>query len=184
MKSNYLLFIFLLAAVVSMFLLFKGDKEMPRMKFTSPQGLEFIKDYEKLHTTAYIDAVGVPTIGWGSTMFPNKKTVGSGDVITEWEADRMLVHYVTGIDAELSNIVTTPLTQNEFDALSSFVYNVGLSGFKKSTMLKLLNQGDKQGAAQQFSRWVYGGGKKLPGLVKRRNQEAAMFVKGVYDSTH
>jgi lysozyme len=73
--------------------------------------------------------------------------------------------------------VHVPLTQNQFDALVSFVFNLGVGNFRTSTLLKKLNAGDNDGAAQEFGRWIHAGGKALPGLVRRREAERALFLK-------
>jgi lysozyme len=150
----------------------------------SNDGINFLKRLEALRFEAYLDAVKVPTIGYGSTRYLNASPVNMGDKITEMQAEDMLRHDLAHRVMNLNAWLKTELTQCQFDALCSFVYNVGLANFKSSTMLKKINAGDFDGAAMEFCRWVYGtvNGKKeiLPGLITRRAKELALFLSGKY----
>ena len=136
----------------------------------SKQGIDFIKKHEALRLNAYLDAAGVWTIGYGHT-----KTAKKGMTITKAEAEKLLVADLKTAENEI-NSHNLPLKQHQFDALVSFVYNVGVGNFRRSTLLKRLkaNPNDPD-IANQFKRWVYGGGKVLPGLVRRRNDEAKLY---------
>lgn len=96
--------------------------------------------------------------------------------ITQQEADRLLKNDLIIHCNNVEKLVTVPLTQNQFDALVSFEYNIGYNAFKTSTLLKLLNQKKYKEAAEQFAKWKYAGGKVLVGLVRRREKEKAMFL--------
>ena len=137
---------------------------------TSRKGIEFIKAHEGLRLDAYLCPAGVPTIGYGHTY-----NVKMGDRITEEQAERLLIGDLIVAETEV-NRYGFDLTQNQFDALVSFVYNIGAGNFRSSTLLKRLkaNPNDPD-IANQFKRWVYGGGKVLPGLVRRRNEEAKLY---------
>lgn len=137
----------------------------------SQAGLDSIKKHEGLRLRAYRDAVGIWTIGYGHT----GPEVQPGMEITEGEAESILREDVMQAEACIEEHVTVDLTQGQFDALCSFIFNLGCGAFERSTLLRLLNEGDYSGAAQQFGRWVNAGGKPLPGLVKRRGDELAMF---------
>jgi len=143
----------------------------------SEQGIELIKQMEGFSDTAYPDPAsgGAPyTIGFGRTF-----KVKPGQRCDRMQADYWLRHQDAPRAAEcVSRYVKTKLTQNEFDALVSFTYNLGCQALRSSTLLKMLNRGDKAGAAAQFSRWVFAGHKQLPGLVKRRARERDVFVNG------
>ena len=142
------------------------------MKLTiSKDGLELIKSFEGCRLEAYQDPVGIWTIGYGHT-----KGVYSGMSITAEQADAYLRSDVTTAEQAVNTHVTTTLTQNMFDALVSFTFNVGTAAFKKSTLLRKLNLGDIIGAAGEFDRWVYAGGRKLPGLARRRTAEKNFFT--------
>lgn len=140
----------------------------------SPSALNIIKQFEGCVLKAYPDpgTGGDPwTIGWGTT-----RGVSAGMVITQDQADLMLEEDVNATAQGVTNAVTVPLNQNQFDALTSFTYNVGIGNFRNSTLLTLLNQGDYEGAGGQFYHWNKGGnGQVLPGLVRRRGAEAALF---------
>jgi lysozyme len=140
----------------------------------SERGIDLIKSFEGCVLKAYPDpgTGGDPwTIGWGTT-----RGVKRGMTITQEEADLLLAEDVNGFASQVSRMVRVPLNQNQFDALVSFVYNVGAGAFGNSTLLRLLNEGEYEGAAGQFGRWVHGGnGETLPGLVRRRAAEKALF---------
>jgi lysozyme len=123
---------------------------------------------------AYRCPANVPTIYCGLT-----HGVKDGMIVTEAEGEAMLKKELWRYEDAVERLVTVDLNQNEFDACVLLVFNIGIGAFEKSTLLKLLNQGKRQAAAAQFGRWVNGGGKKLPGLVRRRAAEAALFLKPV-----
>ena len=137
---------------------------------TSDKGIGLIKRFEGLRLKAYLCPAGKPTIGYGHT-----KDVKLGDVITEEEAEQLLREDLIVVENEI-NRHNLNLNQNQFDALVSFVYNVGIGNFRTSTLLKKIkaNPNDKT-IANEFKRWVYSNGKRLPGLVKRREEEAELY---------
>ena len=137
----------------------------------STTGLKLIKDFEGLRTTAYICPAGVLTIGYGST----GSHVTPGKTITEKEADVLLLEDLVRFENAVNNLVKVPVTQSQFDALVSFAFNCGIGALQESTLLRLLNQNDYTGAAAQFDRWVKGPNGPLPGLVRRRDAEEALF---------
>ncbi|MEW5290308.1 lysozyme [Erwinia papayae] len=137
----------------------------------SNAGIALIKRFEGLELKAYKDAVGIPTIGYGHT-----HNVKMGDVITGTQADAFLREDLQVAELTVNTNVTVKLSQGKFDALVSFVFNLGAGNFVKSTLLKKLNDGDYAGAADEFPRWVNAGGKPLAGLVKRRAAEREMFL--------
>lgn len=140
---------------------------------TSRKGIEFIKAHEGLRLKAYQDAAGVWTIGYGHTY-----NVKMGDRITEEQAERLLISDLIVAETEI-NRYGFDLTQNQFDALVSFVYNVGAGNFRSSTLLKRIKENPNHPDIQnQFKRWIYAGGRVLPGLVKRREEEAKLYFNG------
>ena len=144
---------------------------------TSQKGIDFIKRHEALRLNAYLDAVGVWTIGYGHT-----KTAKKGMTITEAEAEKLLVDDLKTAENEI-NSHNLPLKQHQFDALVSFVFNVGTGAFRTSTLLKRLKADvNHPDIPNQLNRWIYGGGKVLSGLVKRRRQEADIYTKGHYEN--
>ncbi len=141
---------------------------------TSAAGRALIKQFEGEKLTAYICPAGMLTIGVGHT----GKDVKLGMTITPEESDKLLQSDLQSSESAVNRMVRVALTQNQFDALVSFVFNVGPGAFRSSTLLRLLNAGDYFGAADEFPRWNKGGGKVLPGLTKRRAAERAMFLRG------
>ena len=137
----------------------------------SQAGLELIKEFEGFRSNAYRDSVGVATIGYGHT-----KGVRMGDVITRAQGEAFLLGDTQDAQEAVERLVTVPLTQNQYDALVSFTFNLGSGNLASSTLLKKLNDGDYPGAADEFPRWVHAGGKKLEGLVRRRNAERRLFL--------
>lgn len=137
---------------------------------TSDHGVELIKQFEGLRLHAYLDSVGVPTIGYGST-----SGVELGDTITPEGAERLLREDLREAESAIDHLVTVPLSQNQFDALASFVFNVGHGNLASSTLLRKLNAGDYDGAAEEFPKWRYAGGQVLAGLERRRRAEAELF---------
>ena len=134
------------------------------------RGLALIKSFEGLRLEAYLDSVGVPTIGYGHT-----KDVQMGDTCTEEQADEWLREDCADAEECVNSAVSVPLTQNEFDALVSFVFNLGCGALRRSTLLRLLLDSDYDGAAAQFHRFNKAGGQPLAGLTRRRAAEAKLF---------
>lgn len=135
-----------------------------------PQGLELIKRFEGVRLSAYLDSVGVPTIGYGHT-----KDVFMGDTCTQAQAEMWLAEDCREAEQCVNNAVTVPLTQAEFDSLVSFVFNLGCGTFRRSTLLRMLNESDYDGAALQIRRFDKAGGQVLAGLTRRRDAEARLF---------
>ena len=144
----------------------------------SDQGFKLIRHFEGLYLKAYLCPAKVWTIGYGHTgLRHNDGTVFKGRTITAPEAARLLLDDLRRkYEGPVTRLVTVPLAQHEFDALVSFHFNTGALG--RSTLLRKLNQGDKKGAANEFLRWTRGGGRVLPGLVRRRKSEKHLFETG------
>ena len=139
---------------------------------TGRNGINLIKSFEGLRLHAYKCPAGVWTIGYGHT-----KGVKKGDMITELKAETLLIIDLQSSENTINTLVKVPLTQNQFDALVSFVFNVGSGNFQKSTLLKKLNNKDYIGTSNEFKKWVYANKKVMQGLVKRRNAERELFIK-------
>lgn len=142
----------------------------------SKTGIELIKRFEGLELKAYQDSVGVWTIGYGWTQTVEGHKVGPGMVIDQATSDRLLKCGIVQYEQGVNQLVKVNITQGQFDALVSFAYNLGLRSLSTSTLLRKLNAGDNQGAANEFGKWVNAGGKRIEGLVKRRAAERAMFL--------
>lgn len=148
------------------------------MRVISQEGKALIKMFEGCRTEAYLCSAGVPTIAWGRT-----KGVTMGDTCTQEQADDWLDEELEEYECYVNEAVTVDLTQNQFDALVSWTYNLGPNNLKASTMLKVLNNEQYDEVPAQIKRWNKASGKVLEGLVRRRDAEALMFEgKDWYDA--
>lgn len=134
-------------------------------------GLAIIKRFESLRLAAYQDAVGMWTIGWGHT-----QGVRPGQRITEAQAEAFLREDLVRFEAAVTQGVDVLINQHQFDALVSFAFNVGADALRRSTLLRKLNGGDREGAADEFPRWNRAGPRVLQGLVLRRAAERELFL--------
>lgn len=138
----------------------------------SESGLNFIKQNEGLRLKPYLDSVGVATIGYGSTFYLNGVKVNLNDkAITEDEATCILENLIKK-EFDISTVLKIEVSQNQFDALTDFAYNTGMTKFKSSTLLKVLNQGDFYRASAEFLRW-----NKPKEIFGRRERERKLFLK-------
>jgi len=133
---------------------------------------DLIRRFEGCFLEAYLDPEGIPTIGWGDTG-PGIKI---GTTWTQDLADEMLRKRVSEAGRYVSFAVTAPLSQNQFDALTDFVYNAGSGNLASSHLLQYVNAGKFDLAALEFPKWDHGGGKVLLGLKARREAEAELFL--------
>lgn len=144
------------------------------MRF-SANGIAKLKLYEGCRLVAYRDSKGVWTIGWGSTGVD----ICRGVVWTQAKADGEFLRHCATVEQAISDLVKVPLTQNQYDALVSFVYNIGAFNFKQSTMLRRINALDYVSAAKEFPKWnhVTINGQLIvdKGLTNRRAAELAQF---------
>ena len=142
---------------------------------TSDKGIDFIKAKEGFRALAYRDSVGVLTIGFGHT-----QGVEEGQTITEDDADALLRAELVKYELAVERYVRCDMTQNEYDALVSLAYNIGINHFSQSSVVRFLNSGDRPRAAAAFSMWnkgtVNGRLTVIPGLAERRKQEAELFL--------
>lgn len=141
-------------------------------KKISLSGLGLIQRHEGLRLQAYLCPGDVWTIGYGHT-----KNVRHDDQITEAQAKKFLLEDVEAFERVVNAAVRVEINQNQFDALVSLAFNIGAQNFRTSTLLKKLNEGNYLAAAAEFKKWRKGGGKVLPGLVKRRKEESELFLK-------
>ncbi|MDL2300867.1 glycoside hydrolase family protein [Lachnospiraceae bacterium OttesenSCG-928-D06] len=137
----------------------------------SQKGIDFIKSFEGCVLTAYEDSAKVWTIGYGHT-----SGVMPGMKITAAQAEIYLKFDVAVFERAVNKYVTATISQNMFDALVSFSFNLGTGALKNSTLLRKLNNGDIKGAADEFDKWIYAGGVMLSGLVRRRKAEKELFL--------
>ena len=140
----------------------------------SNKGIDLIKEFEGLRLTAYKCSAGIWTIGYGHT-----KNVREGMQITSEFATLLLVDDLQTFEVGVSQVVKVFLHQHQFDALVSFAFNVGLTAFRQSTLLRRLNGGEPaERVAAEFLRWNKAGGKVIEGLTRRRKKESEVFLNG------
>lgn len=142
--------------------------------------IDLIKEFEGFRAKAYLDPVGILTIGYGTTAAAGvgiKPALGM--TITEAQAVGYLMAAVDKFAAQIAPKITMPINENEFGAFVSLAYNIGPGAFGKSSTLRKFNAGDKQGAANSILLWNKAGSKVLPGLVRRREAERALFLRPV-----
>lgn len=146
------------------------NKNTASKKVDAIDSTEVLRRFEGLELKAYKCPAGVMTIGYGHT-----KTAKAGMVITEAEAEALLREDLAWVEDTINTKVTVPLTQNQYDAVGSLIYNIGAAAFSRSTLLKKLNKGDYVGASAEFKRWNRAAGKVLKGLTRRRKAEQELF---------
>ena len=137
--------------------------------------IDLIKRYEGFRPQAYQDSVGVWTIGYGTTII-NGQPVKQGMTITQDQALQLVQQEVNKLWSKIESILKVKINDNQMNALVDFAYNLGYNALKTSTLMRLVNESKFDEAANQFPRWVYAGGKVLPGLVKRREAERQLFL--------
>ena len=136
------------------------------------KGIDLIKHFEGFRSTVYRCAAGVPTLGFGST---HGITMDSPP-ITEEEGIELLMLDIAKFERAVESLITAPLNQNQFDALVSFSFNLGSGSLQNSTLRRRVNRSEYERAAEEFPRWVFAGGRKLKGLVRRRYAERELFL--------
>ena len=136
--------------------------------------IDFIASFEGFSSKPYLCPAGKWTIGFGDTMWKGKPVTSLTKQIDREDADNALAHRLVGFQAELDSLVNVPLNRNENLALLSLIYNIGATKLKKSTLLRLLNNGKRQEAAEEFLKWDKSGGKR-----RRREAERKLFLTTV-----
>lgn len=169
MKEAKKIFFFL----IGLSILYKFVRNMDSIKGTFT---DLIKQFEGLKLQAYKDVAGIWTIGYGLTRYPDGTKVKQGDKITQQQAEAYFQETLQKFAQGVEDSIKTKVNNNQFAALVSFAYNVGLNAFKESTLLKLVNENPNNPAIEaQFMRWVNAGGRPVQGLVNRRRHEANLY---------
>lgn len=135
-----------------------------------------VKKFEGLRLKAYLDAANIWTIGYGLTRYPNGQKVKEGDTISQEQAETFFNQTLQKFGQEVEDSLKAKVNNNQFAALVSFAYNTGITNFRKSTLLKLVNQNPNNPLIRnEFNKWIYSKGKVLNGLVKRREMESNLY---------
>ncbi len=137
--------------------------------------MDLENEFEGCRLTAYLDVGAVPTIGWGHT----GPEVHLGLVWTQEQADAQLAKDKERAQSVIDELVTVHLTPDEDRAVRDFIFNLGRGNFAHSTLLRKLNAGDLQGAAEEFDKWDHAAGRVVAGILRRRQAETALFVAGM-----
>lgn len=137
----------------------------------SELGIALIKHFEGFRSEPYLCAGGYRTIGYGHVIRPGEALQS----VTEAEAEALLFRDLTLSERAILRLITVPLTSHQFDALASFTFNLGSGALQSSTLRQKVNRQEHEDAAQEFHRWVYAGGRKLAGLVRRRRLESLLY---------
>lgn len=135
-------------------------------------GINLIKSFESCSLKVYKDIRGLNTVGYG-----HRTDLPEGTVINVQEAETLLENDLSNVCKQLNEYLKIPLSDNQYSALVSFVFNLGIGEFANSTMLKMINAGGINPAAQQFERWDMAGDKVVDGLLRRRLAEKALYLK-------
>jgi len=145
------------------------------MRATTEAGRELIKAFEGFSPTIYVCPAGYPTIGYGHVVQPGETFAA----LTPDEGDALLARDLPRYETAVCRLIEVPLADPGFDALVSFTFNLGEGALAASTLRRLVNTGRLEEASAQFDRWVFAGARKLPGLVRRRAAERAMWERGL-----
>lgn len=144
----------------------------------SQEGFNLIAEMECFHEKKYLDHDNRPVIGFGH-IIKKDETKKFEEKITKEQAEELLMEDIKHSENCVNFYIKTEITQSQFDALVSFVFNVTQGAFRESRMVKLLNEKKYDSAANEFQRWCYKNGKKIPELVARRKKEETLFRKGI-----
>jgi lysozyme len=147
------------------------------MRHITEQGLALIKRFEGFSPTPYLCPAGWWTIGWGAIHGLDGQPVTAATLpVTEEEAETLLRRDVAVAERAVLRLIKVPLTDGRFDALTSFAFNLGGGALQRSTLRRKVNREEHAEVPDEFRKWVWGGGRKLPGLIRRREAEAEMYV--------
>lgn len=144
------------------------------MRHITQDGLNLIKRFEGFSSTIYLDAADLPTIGYGHLLRPGEAEMFQNG-ISEPAAQALLAKDVWSAERAVLRLITVPLTDGQFDALVSFTFNLGGGALQRSTLRRKINREEHTDVPPEFLRWVWAGGRKLKGLVRRRKAEATLY---------
>lgn len=144
------------------------------MRHITQNGLDLIKRFEGFSRTVYFCPAGYPTIGFGHVVKPHEDFSAG---IDEAQAEELLRQDAVIAERAVLRLINVPLTDSQFDALVSFTYNLGGGALQRSTLRRKINREEHAEVSEQFMRWVWAGGRKLKGLIRRRREEAYLYSK-------
>ena len=145
------------------------------MRHITANGLELIKSFEGFSPSIYLDSAELPTIGYGHLIKSNEKDLFRAG-ITKSKAEELLKADIITAEKTVVRLITVSLNDNQFDALVSFTFNLGAGVLQRSTLRQKINRQEYTQASEEFLRWVYANGRKIPGLIRRRKAEAELYL--------
>ena len=145
------------------------------MRRITQAGLDLIKRFEGFSPTVYICPAGYPTIGYGHVVKPHEQEAFASGITPE-QAESLLRQDVQTAERTVLRLITVPLTDGQFDALVSFTFNLGAGALQRSALRRKVNRGDHAAVPAEFGKWVWAGGRKLEGLVRRREAEVNRYL--------
>jgi lysozyme len=149
------------------------------MRHMTDQGLSLFKRFEGFSPTPYLCPAGWWTIGWGAIHgLDGQPVTAATPPVTEDAAEALLMRDVTVAERAVLRLISVPLGDGRFDALTSFAFNLGGGALQRSTLRRKVNREEHADVPDEFRKWVWGGGRKLPGLVRRREAEAWLYATG------
>ena len=147
------------------------------MRHMTDQGLALIKRFEGFSATPYLCPAGWWTIGWGAIRgLDGQPVTAATPPVTEEEAETLLRRDAALAERAVLRLITVPISDGRFDALTSFAFNLGGGALQRSTLRSKVNREDHAYVPDEFRKWVWGGGHKLPGLIRRREAEAILYL--------
>jgi len=144
------------------------------MRHITQKGLNLIKRFEGFEPEVYLDAAGLPTIGYGHLLLPGEAEMFKNG-ISESAGEALLIKDVLLAEQAVCRLIKVPLTDGQFDALVSFTFNLGSGALQRSTLRWKVNREEHEAAPAEFMKWVWAGGRKLKGLIRRREAEATLY---------
>ena len=144
------------------------------MRHVTQDGINLIKRFEGFESKIYLDAAGLPTIGYGHLLRPGEAEMFKNGISPE-AGGALLIKDVLYAECAVLRLICVPLTDGQFDALVSFTFNLGSGALQRSTLRRKVNREEHDEAPEQFMRWVWAGGRRLRGLVRRREAETFTY---------
>ncbi len=145
------------------------------MRHITKDGIKLIKRFEGFESQIYLDAAGLLTIGYGHLLRSGEAEMFKNGISPE-AGEALLIKDVLSAECAVLRLVRVPLTDGQFDALASFTFNLGSGALQRSTLRRKVNREEHEEVPEQFIRWVWAGGRRLRGLVRRRTEEAALYL--------
>ena len=145
------------------------------MRHVSQDGLDLVKRFESFSATIYICPAGKQTIGYGHVIVDEAERERFAGGISEEDAETLLARDMETVERTVLRLIQVPLTDGQFDALASFAFNVGGGCLQRSTLRSKVNRGEHAAVPAEFLKYVHGGGRVLPGLVRRRRAEGRLY---------